>query len=120
MSVGEDPVELFSNAVPAARSRTRGFSLRPWSRAGFVERWTGDDGRARLTQGEVLALVPQRLLRLSWADDDWKATTTVEFGIEVFDSDRTEVRVTHIGWEQFGDRASQMWMAHEAGWRVSP
>jgi uncharacterized protein YndB with AHSA1/START domain len=94
-----------------------GFSLQPWATGRFVEHWTGDDGRLRLTQGEVLALVPQRSLRLLWADDDWDATTVVEFGVEVLDSDRTEMRVTHIGWEQFGSRASAMRMAHEAGWR---
>jgi hypothetical protein len=115
-AVGEDPVELFSrNAVPAARSRTRGF--RPAT--------VGHEQRSRSTgpattaghPGEVLALVPQRLPRLSWADDDWDATTAVEFGIGVLDSERTEVRVTRIGREQFGARALAMRMAHEAGWR---
>ncbi|MBD0324721.1 MAG: SRPBCC domain-containing protein [Aldersonia sp.] len=105
------------DAVVQPEDWWQGFSLQPWVTGHVVEHWTGDDGRPRLTKGEVLALVPQRLLRLSWADDDWDATTTVEFGVEVLDSDRTEVRVTHIGWEQFGDRASAMRMAHEAGWR---
>jgi uncharacterized protein YndB with AHSA1/START domain len=104
------------NAVLQPEDWWQGFSLQPWVTGAVVEHWTSD-GRARLTQGEVLALVPQRLLRLSWADDDWDATTTVEFDVAVLDSDRTEVRVTHIGWEQFGDRASDMRMAHEAGWR---
>lgn len=105
------------DAVVQPEDWWQGFSLQPWVTGAAVERWTGDDGRSRLTQGEVLALIPERLLRLSWADDDWDATTVVEFAVAMLDDDVTEVRVTHLGWEQFGDRAPAMRMAHEAGWR---
>jgi hypothetical protein len=50
-------------------------------------------------------------------DDDWDATTVVEFAVAVLDDGLTEVRVTHLGWEQFGDRAHALRTAHEAGWR---
>lgn len=93
------------------------FSLQSWVSGAVIERWTGSDGTPRITRGQVLALVPERLLRLSWADDDWDVSTVVEIGVEVVDPDRTEVRVTHLGWEQFGDQAPTLRAAHEAGWR---
>ena len=46
----------------------------------------------------------------------WAASGGNGSGVRI-DPDRTEVRLTHLGWEQFGEEASNLRAAHEAGWR---
>lgn len=82
----------------------------------FEARWTAADGSERLTAGRILALETPRLLRMTWADDDWPAETIVEIRVET-ESAVARVTVVHSGWEALpggNARAEQ----HAAGWRT--
>jgi uncharacterized protein YndB with AHSA1/START domain len=80
------------------------------------ERWTDGGGREMFTSGEVTEIVIDRLLVLSWADDDWPTTTRVE--IRLADTGGTTlVRLLHTGWEALPDSAA-LAEEHRAGWRL--
>jgi uncharacterized protein YndB with AHSA1/START domain len=80
----------------------------------WEEHWTLDGAR-RVTSGTVLVAHPRELLRLSWADDDWPATTEVDLTLEDRGA-RTTVRVVHRGWQALPEGAA-LRRAHVAGWR---
>lgn len=82
----------------------------------FEEHWTDDDGNTLRTSGRVLDVVEQRLLRLSWADDDWPAPTEVEVCLADVDGG-TSVRVRHAGWERLVG-GTALADAHRDGWRM--
>jgi uncharacterized protein YndB with AHSA1/START domain len=80
----------------------------------WEEHWTLD-GVRRVTSGTVLAVRPRELLRLSWADDDWPASTEVDLTLEDRGA-RTTVRVVQGGWRDLPDGVDRR-RAHAAGWR---
>jgi uncharacterized protein YndB with AHSA1/START domain len=82
----------------------------------FEERWTHDGGREVLTSGVVAAAVIDRLLVLSWADDDWSTATRVEIGLAETGG-TTLVRLLHTGWEALPDGA-ELAAEHRIGWRL--
>lgn len=83
---------------------------------GFEELWTDQDGRQMRTHGHVLELVSPAVLRLSWADEDWPATTEVEVRLHRGDG-ATTVHVRHTGWERLpnGENLAE---EHRAGWKM--
>ena len=81
-----------------------------------VERWQRSDGEAVTTTGSVLEVVPERLLRMAWRDDDWPASTTVEIALAPA-PDGTVVTVRHHGWAPLPDPAG-LAAAHRDGWRA--
>ena len=83
----------------------------------FEEHWTNREGKPVVTSGEVLALDPPRLLRLSWRDPAWNASTTVELRLEPAADGGTDLLVVHSGWDALPDGA-ELAPDHEAGWRV--
>ncbi|MEU4447125.1 SRPBCC domain-containing protein [Actinosynnema sp. NPDC050801] len=82
----------------------------------FEEPWTDGDGREVLTSGTVTEVVPDQLLVLSWADEDWPATTRVEVRLTE-NGGTTSVRLRHSGWGALpGGEA--LAAEHRAGWRL--
>ncbi len=82
----------------------------------FTERWVGPDGAEVLTKGLVMDVVPARLLRLRWADENWPAQTEVE--IRLAPSDRgTIVQIRHAGWRLLPD-GQHLAEEHRVGWRL--
>ena len=90
--------------------------LEPVAGGRLVERWTASTGRTVTTTGAVLELVPERLLRLSWRDDDWPAPTTVELTLTPSPLGTTAT-VRHAGWGALPDPAG-LATAHGEGWRA--
>ena len=80
------------------------------------ERWTDAAGHELRTTGEVLEVDPPRLLRLSWKDDGWPASTEVELRLEPR-PEGTLVTVRHSGWAALPD-AGTLVGEHRAGWRA--
>ncbi|TMR06446.1 hypothetical protein ETD86_52755 [Nonomuraea turkmeniaca] len=80
----------------------------------FEERWTTDDGREVRTGGQVIELVTDHLLVLSWADEHWPASTRVEIQLTEIGGS-TMVRLLHMGWEPLPDGAA-LAAEHRAGW----
>ena len=78
------------------------------------ERWSGADGETRLTTGRVRELDPGRLLRFTWADDDWAVSTTVTIELEAAQRG-TRLRVRETGWDALPDSAT-LAAAHRDGW----
>lgn len=83
----------------------------------FEERWTDDAGAAKVTSGTVLDTVPNRLLRMTWADEDWGNETEVTLHVEPVGPGATLVTVLHRGWSGLpgGDELLE---AHRTGWRM--
>ena len=82
----------------------------------LTERWVEPDGEEVLTKGSVLDVVPDRLLRLTWADEDWPAQTEVE--IHLTPNERgTTVQIRHSGWRLLPD-GHHLAQQHRAGWRL--
>lgn len=80
------------------------------------ERWTDDRGREVLTSGEVLWLAAPRMLELTWADDDWDASTRVLFEL-VQGADATHLTLTHSGWEAIPSSGREgLIREHASGW----
>lgn len=82
----------------------------------FVELWSDAEGRPQATRGDVLAIEPGRILRLSWADYSWGDSTVVEWLVEPAEEGGTAVRLTHTGWDRL-DGGEALRAAHDAGWR---
>jgi uncharacterized protein YndB with AHSA1/START domain len=82
----------------------------------FEERWSDGRGQEMLTSGVVTEVLVDRLLILSWADDDWPTTTRVEIRLAE-SAGTTLVRVLHSGWEALPDGAA-LAEEHRAGWRM--
>lgn len=82
----------------------------------LTERWTGDGGREVLTSGEVLRLAAPRMLGLTWADDDWDASTRVLFE-SAQTTDATHLTLTHSGWEALpSSKRERLIREHASGW----
>jgi uncharacterized protein YndB with AHSA1/START domain len=82
----------------------------------FEERWTDGGGRELRTSGTVTEVVTDRLLVLSWANDDWPTTTRVELRL-VETGGMTLIRLLHTGWEALSDGAA-LAEEHRVGWRL--
>jgi uncharacterized protein YndB with AHSA1/START domain len=82
----------------------------------FEERWTDGEGRDVVTSGVVTEVVVDRLLALSWADDDWPTATRVELRLREMGG-TTSVRLLHTGWAALPDGAA-LAEEHRAGWPV--
>ncbi|MYV96720.1 SRPBCC domain-containing protein [Streptomyces sp. SID3343] len=78
------------------------------------ELWSGAYGEARLTTGRVEAIDPGRLLRFTWADDDWATSTTVTIELDRA-RPGTRVRIRETGWRHLPD-AQSLATAHQDGW----
>lgn len=83
----------------------------------FEERWTGDSGTPMVTAGHVVELDAGRLLRLSWADEGWTATTEVTITLQPDGAGSTAVHVVHAGWDRLSSGA-ELAEAHAAGWQA--
>jgi predicted DNA-binding transcriptional regulator YafY/uncharacterized protein YndB with AHSA1/START domain len=81
----------------------------------FEERWTDAAGNEVVTSGDVLEVEPRRLLRLSWKDAGWPATTEVQLRFDAYDGG-TLVTVRHRGWHDLPDGHALL-AQHRAGWR---
>jgi uncharacterized protein YndB with AHSA1/START domain len=82
----------------------------------LTEHWTDDRGREVLTSGEVLQLAAPRMLELTWADDDWDASTRVLFELAQV-ADATHLTLTHSGWEVLpSSRRERLIHEHASGW----
>ena len=81
----------------------------------FRERWRVGDQEI-VTAGSVLESVPDRLLRLTWSDEDWPDHTEVEITLTPSDPG-TRVTVRQSGWEGLpgGERLAEQ---HRRGWRM--
>ena len=82
----------------------------------FEEHWLDERGVERVTSGRVESCTPSEELVLSWADDDWPATTWVEITITPATRTTSRLRVRHLGWERLPDGAA-LADAHRDGWR---
>jgi uncharacterized protein YndB with AHSA1/START domain len=76
-----------------------------------VERWRNHAGREVTTGGHILEVEPPHRLRCTWRDDDWPASTEVEFKLRS-KGETTRVRLRHIGWERLGEDAARLAAAH--------
>jgi uncharacterized protein YndB with AHSA1/START domain len=118
-AVAAAPPEAVWRALvdPGIRGRWwPGTELDPTVGGRFTERWAGPGGEPKLTAGTVLNAAPARSLRLSWADTDWPAETTVSLDL-VPVAAGTEVRLRHAGFGRLAD-AARVAADHRAGWRV--
>ncbi len=103
--------------VPAERARWWSYLDLDAARGGrFEETWTDDAGAVRVTRGQVIDVVPHRLLRLTWVDEGWAHDTEVRILLEE-SAAGTSVRVLHTGWERLPDGRALV-AAHRAGWRM--
>jgi uncharacterized protein YndB with AHSA1/START domain len=84
--------------------------------ARFEERWSDQHGTERITSGRVESCTPHEELVLSWADDDWPATTWVEVTITAITRTTSRLRVRHLGWERLPDGPA-LATIHRDGWR---
>ena len=82
----------------------------------FTERWVDDDGSEVLTSGTVTHVVPNRELRMTWADEAWPAETTLDIVLTPVPGG-TQVRVRHEGWRRLPD-GERLRQEHAAGWRL--
>ena len=73
--------------------------LDPVIGGGFIERWTGPAGESMVTMGSVLEVTANRILRLTWSDDNWPVETEVEIILPPTPGG-TLVRVRHSGFER--------------------
>lgn len=116
--IGASPSTVWQALVDTDRRR-RWWSyveLDPVVGGRFVERWRGAGGEHMLTSGSVVELLSDRLLRLTWSDENWPAETEVE--ITLADADPgTVVRIRHLGWRRLPD-GERLAEEHRAGWRM--
>lgn len=82
----------------------------------FRETWADDRGRITVTSGTVSRCEAPLLLELSWADDDWTASTVLRIVLAPR-HDGTDLHLVHEGWDRLpaAGRTALM-QAHEAGW----
>jgi uncharacterized protein YndB with AHSA1/START domain len=76
--------------------------LEPQRGGKFSEDWTDDDGTPRHSEGQVMAIEPEKRLQLTWQDDGWQHETRVEFMLSP-NENGTRIYLQHSGWEKFED-----------------
>lgn len=116
--IAAPPDEVWQALVDADR-RKRWWSylqLDPVIGGGFIERWTGPAGESMVTMGSVLEVTANRLLRLTWSDDNWPVETQVEISLSPTPGG-TLVRVRHSGFERLTD-GRRLATEHGAGWQL--
>jgi uncharacterized protein YndB with AHSA1/START domain len=104
---------------PAARRIWWAYTiqLQPESGSPFFELWRDGEGHERISRGKVLAVKKQRLLRLSWQDDDWPAATQVELKL-ASKRGATNLTLTHSGFEALGPKLQYNVEEYTGGWEA--
>ncbi|HDR06190.1 MAG TPA: SRPBCC domain-containing protein [Candidatus Coatesbacteria bacterium] len=104
---------------PAARQVwwAYGVQLHPQSGSHFYEFWRDGEGHNRVSRGRVLGLKKNRLLRLSWQDDDWPTATQVEIKL-ASRRDSTILNLAHTGFEALGPKLQYNVEEYTAGWEA--
>lgn len=113
------PIEPVWHAItdPDARSRWWGhLDLDPRVGGQFEERWNDPDGNPIRTHGEVIEIIPTRMIRLQWTDGDWSRATEVHVTLND-EANRTTVCVRHLGWSALPEGPA-LAAAHKAGWSM--
>ncbi len=77
--------------------------LHPEENSRFREYWRDADGRDRLSKGRILALEENRLVRISWKDDDWPEYTEVVITLTAEDNG-TKLELVHDGFIKLGPK----------------
>ncbi len=82
----------------------------------FIEPWRDDAGNVVVTRGEVIEITAPELLRFTWADPGWSASTLVSLTIQPFKKG-SRLELVHSGWEHLRAVARfTLRQAHEQGW----
>ena len=111
------PAVWASLVDPQRRQRWWSYlELEPVEGGGVLERWRDEGGKSLTTTGTVVEVVPERLLRMTWRDDGWPASTEVELTLAPIE-DGTSVTVRHRGWAALPDPTGLV-AAHAGGWRA--
>ncbi|MCX7022723.1 MAG: SRPBCC domain-containing protein [bacterium] len=105
--------------IPAARRIWWAYSiqLQPESGSPFFEYWRDGEGHERISRGKVLSIKKQRLLRLSWQDDDWPVATQVEFRL-ASKRGATSLILVHSGFEVLGPKLQYNVEEYTNGWEA--
>jgi uncharacterized protein YndB with AHSA1/START domain len=94
-----------------------GIQLLPETGSPFFEYWRDGDGHERVSRGKVLSAKKNRLLRLSWQDDDWPTATQVEFRLASKRS-TTNLTLVHSGFEALGPKLQYNIEEYTSGWEA--
>ena len=82
----------------------------------FIEPWRDDAGNVVVTRGEVIEIKAPELLRFTWADPGWRASTLVSLTIKPFKKG-SRLELVHSGWEHLRAEVSfALRQAHAVGW----
>lgn len=94
----------------------KGVTLERRQDGNFIEPWTDEKGKKRITMGRVTAIEEKKRLQLDWQDPSWIKPTRVEFLLSKT-HDGTRVYLQHSGWDIFSGKERQKKVdAHQAGW----
>lgn len=94
---------------------SRSVALNDEPGSSFVELWRDGEGHEIHSRGEVLEIQPQRLLRLSWRDDDWPVETEVTLRLEPLESG-CRLELTHNGFSDLGPKLLFNLEEYQTGW----
>lgn len=82
----------------------------------FILPWHDSDGNVVITRGEVIEIREQELLRFTWADPGWNATTLVLLTIQPHKKGSC-MDLLHSGWEHLrAEVRFTLRRSHEQGW----
>ncbi len=82
----------------------------------FIEPWRDDAGNVVVTRGEVIEIKAWELLRFTWADPGWSASTLVLLTIQPFKKG-SRLELLHSGWEHLrAEVRFTLRKAHAEGW----
>ncbi len=105
--------------TPAARRIWWAYNiqLRPETGTYFIEYWRDGDGHNRISKGKVLAVKTNKLIRLSWQDDDWPVATQVEIKL-ASRRGSTSLTLNHSGFESLGQKLQYNVEEYAGGWEA--
>ncbi|MCK4593477.1 SRPBCC domain-containing protein [bacterium] len=105
--------------TPAARRIwwAYGIQLRPETDTPFIECWRDGNGHNRISKGKVLNVRMNRLIRLSWQDDDWPVATQVEIKL-ASKRGSTSLTLSHTGFESLGKKFQYNVEEYTGGWKA--
>ena len=114
-SCAASPEEVWRMLVDPERWWGEGIELEPYVGGLFHEPWQDSSGEHH-TRGQVTELETNRLLKLSWRDDDWSFETAVEIRLRE-EGKGCGILLTHSGWANAPEGArSRLTSSHRAGW----